>query len=272
MGVKTPISLDDINTIFPAYCFIDLHATSSGIIDTTYIAHTQSRSYVLKKYEREIQTKIAQDTELLHELKSVGLNVPTCLDENSGWYLYEKLQGKQPKVIKTYHIQALARFLAKLHKQTYKKSCDSNIKVEDEVTKALNYTKSNHYSYYKRFEFLKNFTHKNDGLIHGDIFKDNTVFDDAKVGVFDFIDSTCGSFAFDVAVALVGFDTKIHNHYFINLFLRSYNQHAPSHSLRKKINKKDILKEMEIASSYYALKRVYKYKNTSKAKELIRYI
>ncbi len=78
-----------------------------------------------------------------------------CLDENSGWYLYEKLQGEQPESVKSYHIQALGRFLAQLHKQTSKKSCDSNIRVEDEVTEALNYTKKHFFGYYKKFEFLK---------------------------------------------------------------------------------------------------------------------
>ena len=264
MGVKTVISLDEINAIFPSYGFTSLQATSSGIIDTTYIVHSENQSYILKKYERDIKIKIDQDIELLNELKSAGLNVPVCLDENRGWYLYEKLKGYQPKSVRSYHIQALGRFLAKLHCQTSKKSCNSNITLKDEITIALEYTKSNYFGYYKRFEFLKNITPKNDVLIHGDIFKDNTVFEGTKVGVFDFIDSVCGTFAFDAAVALIGFDVKVDNHYFINLFLKSYNQHAP-----KKLDKKHMLQKMKIASHYYALKRVYTYKNTSRAKELL---
>ena len=222
------------------------------------------KSYILKKYERDIQTKIDQDIALLSELKSVGLNVPICLEENQSWYLYERLKGYQPRNVRSYHIQAIARFLAKLHKQTSKKNCESNIIVEKEVTHALRYTKHNFYRYYKKFEFLKKFTLQNDALIHGDIFKDNTVFEGTKIGVFDFIDSSCGTFAFDVAVALVGFDARSHNNYFINLFLNAYNQHAP-----KKLHKKTILKKMKIASHFYALKRVKKYKNTLRAKELL---
>ena len=266
MGIKTVISLDDLNKIFGSYSFTKLTPTLSGIIDTTYIAHTKSKGYIVKKYEREIPLRITKDIVLLSELKSVGLNVPTCLDEKNGWYLYEKLQGKQPQSVKSFHIQALGRFLAKLHKQTSKKSCDYCNRVEDEVTTALKYTKANFFGYYKKFEFLKNFTHKNDALIHGDLFKDNTVFDGTKLGVFDFIDSTCGSFAFDAAVTLVGFDAKINSNYCINLFLRSYNQHAP-----KKLSKETVLHNMKIASHFYALKRVHKYKNTQRAKELIRY-
>jgi len=264
MGVRTHISLDKINSMFPTYDFTNLQATTSGIIDTTYIVSNKRQSYILKKYERDIDSKIDKDIELLCELKSVGLNVPVCLDSSDDWYLYEKLKGSQPKNIKGYHIQELARFLAKLHSKTSKKSCGSNTEEYNEILKALSYAKSNYFSFYKRVEFLKNFHTKKGVLIHGDIFKDNTVFDGRKIGLFDFIDSTCGTFVFDIAVALVGFDAKSNNHYFINLFLNSYNQNAP-----KKLNKKDILKDMRRASSYYALKRVQKYKNTKKAKELL---
>ena len=110
MGVKTVISLDELNKMFPSYNFIRLTPTVSGIIDTTYIAHTKTKEYILKRYERDIEHKIIQDIKLLNKLKSAGLNVPTCIDEKNGWYIYEKLQGEQPNNVKSYHIQALGRF------------------------------------------------------------------------------------------------------------------------------------------------------------------
>ena len=154
-----------------------------------------------------------------------------------------------------------------MHKQTSKTKCDSNIIIEDEVTEALKYAKANYFSYYKKFEFLKDFTDKHDAIIHGDIFKDNTIFNGRKIGVIDFIDSSCGTFEYDAAVALVGFDAMVHSDYYINLFLRSYNQQAP-----KKLKKIDVIKKMKTAANFFALKRVQKYKNTSRAKELIRWI
>ena len=265
MGVITSISLQEVNALFPSFNFTSLDATSSGIIDTTYIVYSKNQSYVLKKYERDIPEKIKQDTRLLYFLHSQGLNVPLLLEENNGWYLYKKLKGKQPQNIKTFHIQALARFLAKLHSKMQSCKCNSNQIIEKEVLKALSFTKKNYFAYYKRFTFLKNFTLKPDALIHGDIFKDNTIFDEDKIGVIDFIDSSCGTFAYDAAVALVGFNARENHPYFINLFLNTYNQHAP-----KKISKKRLLYKMKIASHFYALKRVYKYKNTFRAKELLR--
>lgn len=264
MGVVTNISLQELNEIFPSYGFRSITPTLSGIIDTTYIVQTPKKSYILKKYERDIPRKINDDIELLRTLNAVGLNVPLCLDSNAGWYLYKKLEGSQPKNIKNYHIQALGRFLAKMHQEMAKTKCNSNARVEYEVKEALKYTKAHFFSYYKRFEFLKYLTYTNDTMIHADIFKDNTIFNGKKIGVIDFIDSTCGTLAFDVAVALVGFDASKKNDYFINIFLIAYNQLAPS-----KLTKDRVKEEMKIAAHFYALKRVYKYKNTFLAKELL---
>lgn len=264
MGVQTLLTLQELQTLFPHYNFVSITPTDSGIIDTTYIVTNKQTSYILKKYERDIPRKIALDCELLQTLHDSGLNVPLCIEQSADWYLYKKLKGKQPTWIKSYHIQALARFMAKLHTLTQKTPCTSNTMIETEVLEALAFTKKHFFTYYKQLEFLKHFSHKEDYLIHGDIFKDNTIFHHHKIGVIDFIDSSCGSFSFDCAVALVGFDAREHHHYFINIFLKSYNQHAP-----QKISKKVLLQKMKTASHFYALKRIYKYKNTFRAKELL---
>ncbi|MBC8238102.1 MAG: phosphotransferase [Helicobacteraceae bacterium] len=264
MGVLTQISLQELKGLFPLYNFIELTPTHSGVIDTTYILSNNNQSYILKKYERDIKTKIDQDRDTLKKLKLSGLNVPECIEESQGWYLYEKLQGKVPENIRTYHIQALARFMGGLHSQQSKQQHTSSFMQNYDCNKILSYLKSHHFAYYKKLQFLHNFSMPNDGFIHGDIFKDNTVFDKEKIGVFDFIDGGEGSFSFDAAVALIGFDAKKHSPYFINLFLKTYNQHAP-----KKLQKKELLEQLDIASGFYALLRINKYKNTTKAKELL---
>lgn len=265
MGVKTPITLYEINSLFPFYNFTSLVETTSGIIDTTYIVFNDSKSYILKKYERDISQKIQEDIELLSELKKLGLNVPRCIENSDGWYLYERLQGSQPASIKSYHIQSLARFLAKLHQYTHEKRSTQSVINHKEITSQLSYVKENFFSYYKKLEFVKTYMPKKEGVIHGDIFKDNTIFYGEKIGVFDFIDSACGNFAFDAGVALVGFDAKKHGSYFINLFLNTYNQHAP-----RKLSKKELLESIEAASEFYALKRIANFKNTKTARELLK--
>lgn len=264
MGVQTFISLVDVNMLFPAFTFTKLRATHEGIIDTTYIVSTATHSYILKKYERDISEKIHQDKKLLKKLKASGLNVPSFVASSEGWHLYEKLKGEQPKDVKSFHIQALARFMAKMHKKTAKMSAHSKFIHRYNIQNVLIFTKLNYFAYYKKLQVLRNLTQKNDGIIHGDIFKDNTIFDGEKIGVIDFIDAANGEFVFDIAVALLTFNTNKNNPYFLNLFLNTYNQKAP-----KKIHKTQLLKNIKLASKFYALLRINKYKNTSRAKELI---
>jgi len=257
LGVKTKLTLDEANKLFKGFHFTTLTPTTSGIMDTTYITD----NHIIKKYERVVD--VQRDNKLLKLLKKEMLNTPTCQAQNSEWFLYEKLKGNEPKNIQTYHIVALARFLAKFHSLTYKQCKADKMIQKDEIKKLLSYTKQNFFSYYKKLQYLQNYNSKTDGLIHGDIFKDNTLFKHQKIAVFDFIDSACGSFSFDGAVCLVGFGAR-KNNYFINLFLKTYNQKAP-----RKITKQEMLYEIDMACGFYALKRIEGYKNTKKAKELL---
>jgi len=263
VGVVTKISLDEVNRFFPSYNFTELTPTSDGIMDTTYIVKNLKESFILKKYERDIKEKVQRDSEILEELYNSSLNVPKLLDSSNEWYLYKKLRGVQPKVVKLYHIQSLARFMAKFHSQSKYIESHTSFFQNYDLVKILNFTKKNYFFYFKRLQYIQNYKAKNDGFIHGDIFKDNTVFDKNRIGVFDFIDSGNGEFLFDVAVALVAFNPQNRTLY-INIFINSYNQKSP-----KKIEKKELQKMLKIASTFYALLRIDKYKNIKKARELL---
>ncbi len=260
MGIKTDLTCKEANSLFKNYKINSLKATTSGIIDTTYI----SENYIIKKYERSIDKKIQADKKLLCDLKSIGLNVSIYLAQKQNWYLQEKLQGTTPTHIQLYHISSLARFMARFHTYSYKKhSIDKAIDL-NEIEISLKYLKKNFFIYYKKLSALKEYKASNDGIIHADIFKDNTLFQAQKIAVFDFIDGGEGSFVFDIAVALVGFAIKAHNHSKIELFLKTYNQHAPI-----KQNKKELLHVMKIATYFYTLKRIYRKKSIQK--ELLSY-
>ena len=109
MGIKTPLLLSEANSLFRNYTFSNLQSTSSGIVDTTYIAD----KYIIKKYEREVN--IAFDVKLLEHLQE--LNVSKYIISNREWHLYTKLEGSEIEHVKLFHIHSLARFLAKFHKK-----------------------------------------------------------------------------------------------------------------------------------------------------------
>lgn len=258
MGIKTVITLHQAQQLFPSFHFKELRESSNGVVDTTYILD----KYILKFYERDIQKRISQDAELLRHLNQASLHVPLLLAHNEKWYLYTRLQGEAPKAIKLFHIQSLARFMAKLHKKTLSTSCDRIFLDQYKIETMLCFTKKNFFFFYKKLESLKVFQMNQEGFIHGDIFTDNTLFHKNKIAVFDFIDSGSGEFVFDLGVALSSFNPYQRKLY-TKIFLNTYNQLAP-----KKISHKELLENIKIASQFYALLRIDKYKNTKKAKEL----
>jgi len=258
MGVKTSITLQEVQELFPSYTFKTLTPTEDGVIDTTYILD----KFILKHYERDIGERVKKDKKRLLFFKSSGLNVPLCVAQSNGWFLYEKLEGVEPKNIELKHIQALARFMAKMHTLSYKKySKESFLKQYDLDTTLYSLQKS-FYFYYKKFSSLRNYKDTDDGFIHGDIFKDNTLFFKDKIGVFDFIDGGNGSFLFDISVALVAFNPH-KRQLFTRVFLNTYNQNSPF-----KISHKELTYEIKNAAKLYGLLRVITHKNTKRAKKL----
>ncbi|MDH4944799.1 phosphotransferase [Sulfurimonas sp. C5] len=264
MGVNIHITLNELQELFPSYNFVNIEATKDGVIDTTYIVTNTQTSYILKHFDRDISSKIQTDKELLTLLKDAELNVPEYIDEKKGWYLFSILKGSSPKVIQLYHIQALARFMAKYHAQTTKINSSTDFIDNYPIKEILSYTKKYFYRHYKELENLQNYSLKTDGFIHGDIFKDNTIFDGEKIGVFDFIDGGSGEFAFDIAVALISFNPK-NKSLFTNAFLRTYNQTAP-----KKLTLDELQAKEPSARQLYALLRIERYKNTQRANELLK--
>jgi homoserine kinase type II len=261
MGVATEITLQEVQKLFPTFNISQLHKTSDGVMDTTYILDR----YILKKYERDIKTKLIQEIAVLDKLQKNKLNVSSHIAHKGGWHLYKKLDGDKPKTIHYHHIQQLARFMAKMHKVDLKDVKLSSFNDAYNLNEILDFTKKNFFYTYKKLQTLYNYKMKNDGFIHGDIFKDNTLFYKNNIAVIDFIDSGYGEFAFDVAVSLIAFNPKQKKS--INkVFLQTYNQYAP-----KKIDQKQLYMQISKASKFYALLRVEKYKNTIKAKELLQF-
>ena len=258
MGVKTPLSLQEAQTLFPNYSLTNLQATTNGVIDTTYM----TEKYVLKKYERSIERRIEEDAKRLEFFSQHQLNVPKLLAKSKEWYLYERLLGASPKSIHYYHIQALAHFMAQLHTLTKTQRNSSAFLAQYNIKEYLGLIKKDFFFYYKLLEPLKSFKLPCDGFIHGDIFKDNTLFYREKIAVFDFIDGGCGAFSFDVAVALMAFN-PYKKPSFKTLFLQIYNQHTA-----KKITNKELEKSLNIAKKFYMLLRITKEKKIGRAKIL----
>ena len=263
MGIKTSIELMEVNKLFPKYNFMNIAPTKNGIMDTTYILHDNTKAYILKKYERDIEEKLQTDKELLELLSNHNLNTPSLLDACDGWYLYTKLNGKMPKNIQLTQIQTLAGFMARLHNITQGFTQAAPFLASYDINMMLYFTKKHYFSYYKKLYPLKKFQQRSEGFIHGDLFIDNTLFEKNKIAVFDFIDGGLGEFCFDVAVALLSFNPKGKPLY-TKIFLQTYNQRA-----KKKITYHTLQKQLQTAARFYTLLRIHHDKRTKRARELI---
>ncbi len=262
MGVQTQLTLKEAQVLFNAFHIDSLTPTQDGVVDTTYL----TKHYVLKHYERKIDSKIAKDKALLETLAKASLNTPKHLAHNGSWHLYTRLRGTSPKHTTLMHIQALARFLAKLHTKTQHLKNHEQFLEQYPIQERLSFVKQKFYLYYKKLQTLQELSLENDGFIHGDIFCDNTLFDGNKIAVFDFIDGGAGSFAFECGVALLAFNPHKKKS-FTKLFLDTYNQKAP-----KKLTYSEVQQQIQNGAKLYALLRICKYGSTKRAKELSKHL
>ncbi len=248
MGVKTLLSLQEANTLFAAYDFSRITATTHGIIDTTYILSNQRGRYILKKFEAATPRQTTQEYKMLQILHSCQINVPLRLASAQEWHLYSLLPGETLSTLNTMQTCQLGQTLAAMHRCNTCKSTDRTLFDTKEISWALKRLKPKTFHYYKKFHYLQNCTFKNDGIIHGDIFLDNLLFDKNSLGVIDFIDAGEGAFLFDLAVAAAA---CVDSPAKLRLLVKSYNAKAP-----KKITLQSLLPIMQVAADYYTLKRL----------------
>ena len=230
-----------------------MQETKDGISDTTYILTDSSgKKYICKLYERASIKKVEQERDLLSFLHP-HLCVPSPLFKlykyhNKPLQFYSFIKGNSPQKPNTNQIKKIAQFLAQFHTISPKiGSLSRGFYTHDSVKKML-YNLP--FEFQKRYELVKNIQLFDDGLIHGDLFPDNSKFIGDKLsGVFDFIESSVGDFSFDLAVIANSWCSN-NNH--IIILLETYNRFAP-----KVITLHHLLKMMKFSALFYALQRFH---------------
>jgi len=247
MGVKTTITLKQVQNYFPQLNVIALTPTLEGITDTTYILHTNMKQYVLKKYENKTQEQIATHLKLLQKLHSCSIDVPQLITNVNGWYVFNYTKGTYLKTINYYSLKQIALMIKKIHQCTKKYYCDRDISERINIKDALKGQKR-HYYFYKKFLPLKSIPKSQDGLIHGDIFWDNILNKGTKISIIDFSDAANGRFSFDLGVTLSSLCSHPNRRHYIDFFLKVYNQNN-----RFKITKYALLEDLVYAKLFYEL-------------------
>ncbi len=253
MGIKTQLTLQEANHLFDDYRFESIEPTVNGIVDTTYIVHANGEKYILKKYEEALAEQIDDEALLLQRLTACKLNVPSRLVSGNGWHLYTLLKGEVLASVSNFHLQRVARTLSAMHHCTAKMKSSREAFHAQTVSLMLDQMKTGNFTLYKQLSSLRYFRPGRDGIIHADLFLDNVLFDNQRLGVIDFVDAGEGSFAFDLGVTALVWATRGTSVGYLQLFLKIYNQSAP-----RKIMFQELLASMQIAAQFYTLSRLHK--------------
>jgi homoserine kinase type II len=200
--VKIKLEKEDLD-----FTVTSLVATTDGNTDSVYIV---DKKYILKVFEKADKVSVNQEIQLLALLN--GLPVPMVIGKvfcikNRPALLYSKLKGKSVKKATKKQIKEIALFLKRFHKITYGKTTKNrDIFDKKRVEKLVIASKD------EKLICAYNSLHvelQNDGIIHGDLFLDNVLFEKDKLSaVIDFIDACCGDFIFELAVVAFSWDLK----------------------------------------------------------------
>ena len=259
MGIKTKLTLKTINSFINESDieFIELKETQDGISDTTYILRDKKdRKYICKLYENSRFDEVKEEVFILKKLyPHLKVTKPLWDIFNYGdkpLQFFSFIHGDSPTKITNKEIKEIGNFLGKFHSisknLTSTKRPYTHKSLKDMLPKEFE----------DRYQLIKDIKLQNDGIIHGDLFPDNTKFIDQTLsGVFDFSDAGLGDFGFDLAVVANSWCFED-----IDILLDSYNRYAP-----KKVYKKRLLEMMKFAALFYATQR-YK----SKVKDYREYL
>ncbi len=268
MGVRRVLSFLEIKTAIRDYPFnlFDFVHTKDGISDTVYILFTDCGKFVFKLYEKASFKEIKEELFLLEKISS--LPVPKALFNKNmekitpfrGKYfvIYSFLEGSVPVFVKEAHLREIGEFMASFHALSRSISVSRENEIgHKKVTRYLNrINEKDREDFIEIYEKVKFLEIGRDGVIHGDLFLDNSKFIKDKLsGVLDFSDFSMGSFLIDIGVVLSSwcFQKERFNLKLIEAFLSSYD---------KKVSFSKIKDYMIFSLLYYSLKRYfYKSKN-----------
>ena len=229
MSVFTTLTLEEVRAWLRDFAIgeiIELHGIAAGITNTNYFVITQNANnahsrYVLTIFEHNKLEELPYFVDLMTHLAKHGVPCPAPIADKNGLALHV-LKGKpalmvsclkgsdteKPNVIQCAQV---AKTLAQLHiaGQNFVRKSHNPLGAEwRAVTAQQVMSKLSH----EEQALLKNeldFQDKLDlsalphGVVHGDLFRDNVLFDGEQLGGFiDFYYACDDSLAYDVAIAV----------------------------------------------------------------------
>jgi homoserine kinase type II len=196
MGVKSIIALADLPQSLD---ITSLEASKDGVMDSVYFLNDER---VLKIFENATVASVEEELKLLTLCETLPIAKPIvevlriC---GKPALIYRRCQGKSLKSAEIGEIKQIGTFLRSFHTLTATRQSaneplfersrlermidESNVEIFDTLLKKIDLRL------------------RNDGIIHGDLFLDNALFEGGSLScVIDFTQACNGDFYFDLAV------------------------------------------------------------------------
>jgi homoserine kinase type II len=196
MGVKTVIALEDLPS---ALSVISFEASMDGVMDSVYFLNGDR---VLKIFENANEDTVTEELKLLAHCGTLPIAAP--LGEmvricNKPALIYHRCHGKSLKSAEINEIRVIGTFLRSFHTLTATRQ-STNERLFEKYRLEEMIRESDMAIFDTLFKKI-NLTLRNDGIIHGDLFLDNTLFEEGRLScVIDFTQACNGDFLFDLAV------------------------------------------------------------------------
>jgi homoserine kinase type II len=247
MAVYTSINSSDLSEWFKKFKFkdfVDFKGISSGVTNSNYLIFMPHSKYILTIFEHNSIEELPFYVDLMTYLANENFLSPRPIENNSGQaldILKEKpalmvsfLDGIEVAIRDSKSCYSVGKYLAKLHLIT------NNFPQSNKNTRGLSWM-SDIYLNLKKYLSLEdqkiieleiNYHKKIDkvelpeGIIHGDLFRDNVLFLNDKVsGFIDFYYACNDKFIYDIAIAMndwcIDEDGKINKLMYLD-FIKGY--------------------------------------------------
>lgn len=255
MSVYTQLSLSDIHLFATQYGLnmVAYQAIQSGIENSNYFVQTDTgQEYVLTLFEELDAQEAAFLAPLLQHLQQAGVLVAAPLVANNGQSLLTlnnkpaqlapRIVGEHPLQVTPLQAQAMGEQLAKLHltlkkyplKRTnahgaawWQKEAAKARSGMNNIEQLILDTVLNDFE-----ETIEDFDDLPKGLIHGDLFRDNTLFEGDKLSaMLDFSEASKDYWLLDIAITANDFCSDwpnvALNKQLFDAFISAYSQVRP---------------------------------------------
>ena len=266
MAYLTELNEDDIKNIIFKYELADcvnITPIYEGVQNSNYIITTNNKKYILTIFEdKYVASNLNNFLQLMLFLNKSGFSCPVPIQDNKRniinlvsnkpYSLFTFLNGTSLSKYRLSHFKLLGIDIAKLHVITYNYS--KNIRQRFNNNFYINAFKDNRSLILKYNSNIENIfnnvlhDYKNlnkislsKGIIHGDLFPDNVLFNKGKVsGFIDFYFSNSDFLISDIAIVIIAWGFHSTN-YKLNLNMAVVNTLLKSYNSIRKISYNELL-------------------------------